>query len=1391
MCLCSSLCALSIARGHQQALSVDCGGDIPWVPRRMLPTDQAKAEHYAIYGIPLDPLPWPPLPDGSRQRQDFGPGTYLFDSLTYTVAKAAALPTRFPAFICYEMPTEALQTLEVANLQPSSGRLHACLQQFVVESRRAATETKYTDPRRLNWPRVDGIRRSDVIRGPLVRSATGAAAASGQDSKANSKKAMAYVVFSSSGHQYCFLSGRVVELLSAHRVGFVSLQAADEAESQPTRLSPPVTPIEGMSAADRWASLVNRDALSHGGQRDREREAMSPLSGNGGGSPLAATATSRVDVPPLKNPAREGAPPPAPAAGGGAGEIPPPLQVARAASVTAATDFEASGSSSGLATLMHHLRKQQQQSAEGTLTPTHQHAPVQQQKKQTEGITLQRAESEGVLSDGGVGVRTVEGVGTSLSSSQQQGQGGRTGTGMMMPCRRPQRTTSPLAFWHRVSTDGGMVPHTSGCWGRIGDLGTTRDSGCEGSLHLEEVFARPSTMRKDDIYTNLFTQEAQSPSDAFLNVYASPEGARVSMAGSKAEGVCRAAAECRAGGGRARAGCRAGAGCRARAECRVGAGCRARAAYRVRAGCRAGADVDATSTAWREGLGKTGHQSGASTGSAAPTGDGQKSATGGRECDVMEARCSPVFLRRKEGTLAGLVGDLGSLRDRGLDSGCEGARMGRRSTWEATPLHGNGEDSASQRGGVCTGSKIQGKAGADDGNLRVVRNPRGAGPHGRPGGGGPGRGLFGGAGGGRRGVETARPPRGLEQLRGGRDGCDANRASKLQNTQFRDVVRGGEPFEEPRHGGADTDVAAEWALSNKTKNRLAHAYHGNTSASPWKNLYEGFRQWLIESGGSEEEFNKLSLEKRLNLRKQFDDSEADDGQDRKRRRSALSALSSDALLPIDDKEIKPLLADIDRCEFLPRDWIEQTSLVIRRQKERCDDRDGMVQPLAVVRFSRGGKTRALKELAIMLGNTIFVSFNGKDHTDLSMAEEEDVLLHSQVSLLDCLLIRVAWALLPAQRKVAQNFAAWRSQHTVSRKLIQDHLSGKDCVLLVDELNALLGLANMLEKRVPEVQYRAQQLPLLKVTEWEDAKHLGVTARGEAAYFGRSPGLLVSSLREQTEPVRFVRNAEGVPKDPAGWRTWLEQLIKVTLEGTRPTDGLLMGWWKFFDLDHNDKLSIAPVFLSEMLKQCEGARVNGDDVHALALTLDRLRSVDEGDGKAWEAVVAVALGLRLLGLSVGVEWERLQPCPDIKSLAPGDLESFGGVIRLHGEAFSAEELKAAMRRRLEKGLSTLNGRIGFLVLPVSARFAKYDLFVCACTPGLKNIETWGYQCKEGGENPPLKSFPMEVHHGVWLRGKQKNQTQHDTWIVPPEDQIADLLGHSLASAAPFNWFHLSS
>jgi len=431
-------------------------------------------------------------------------------------------------------------------------------------------------------------------------------------------------------------------------------------------------------------------------------------------------------------------------------------------------------------------------------------------------------------------------------------------------------------------------------------------------------------------------------------------------------------------------------------------------------------------------------------------------------------------------------------------------------------------------------------------------------------------------------------------------------------------------------------------------------------------------------------------------------------------------------------------------------------------------------------------------------------------------------------------------LLKPEQKQGKKFASWRLQHNVPRGLLEKHLSEKPCLLLLDELNAVFDLAAQLKKRDEEVYRsgvehfyaflkneftlpagrlyvfsthifttsveiaRVEQLlsgtgaerqvsvhPLPLLERWEDAEAVGATTRAEVAYFGRSPGLLVSRKVENTEPARFVRDAEGAPQSADGWKSWLKELLQIVREGTRPRDDSLLGWQKFFDVDRNQTVAIAPVFLSEMLKQCEGAGVNDADVHELALALDRLRSANEGDGKAWEAVIAAALGLRLLGLSVGVPWSRLQPCPDIKNLAPSNLQSFGGVIRLYGETFSKEELREEMKKRVQNGPNTFRGRIGFLVLPVKARFAKYDLFIGSCTPDLKKIETWGYQCKEGDQNPPLKNFPVDVQHAVWLRGKQKYQSQHDSSIVPPDDKIAELLGHSLASAAPFNWFHRSS
>jgi len=51
-------------------------------------------------------------------------------------------------------------------------------------------------------------------------------------------------------------------------------------------------------------------------------------------------------------------------------------------------------------------------------------------------------------------------------------------------------------------------------------------------------------------------------------------------------------------------------------------------------------------------------------------------------------------------------------------------------------------------------------------------------------------------------------------------------------------VQGGEPFKE----GLKIGISAEWALSNKTKNRIAHAYNGNTQSTGNRDLPD----WVTE-----------------------------------------------------------------------------------------------------------------------------------------------------------------------------------------------------------------------------------------------------------------------------------------------------------------------------------------------------------------------------------------------------------------------------------------------------------------------------------------------------------------------------------------------------------------
>jgi hypothetical protein len=165
-----------------------------------------------------------------------------------------------------------------------------------------------------------------------------------------------------------------------------------------------------------------------------------------------------------------------------------------------------------------------------------------------------------------------------------------------------------------------------------------------------------------------------------------------------------------------------------------------------------------------------------------------------------------------------------------------------------------------------------------------------------------------------------------------------------------------------------------------------------------------------------------------------------------------------------DMLVQPRSVPIPRCqnpEFVSGEEWEGVDLEIRRHlqcsDEDEDDRDGFerVPPMALVRCSRGGKTRALYEIAkickekVKVDSVIYVSFN--DSTSLSEWEQDDPL--------QALCLRIAFAALrkleQTSKTRAQQFEEFRSRDIlVEPKLILQWLGDSSAVLLVDELNNL-------------------------------------------------------------------------------------------------------------------------------------------------------------------------------------------------------------------------------------------------------------------------------------------------------------------------------------------------
>lgn len=123
-------------------------------------------------------------------------------------------------------------------------------------------------------------------------------------------------------------------------------------------------------------------------------------------------------------------------------------------------------------------------------------------------------------------------------------------------------------------------------------------------------------------------------------------------------------------------------------------------------------------------------------------------------------------------------------------------------------------------------------------------------------------------------------------------------------------------------------------------------------------------------------------------------------------------------------------------------WLANLTAKFKVQYERNEAKEGLrVEPIAVVRCSRGGKTRALTELGIKLHAesipVLFVSFN---HFS-TFAEEE------QSDPLAALCLRIGFLAMGAT-----DFDVFRKSYSVSPDSVAAWLGSSPCVLILDELN---------------------------------------------------------------------------------------------------------------------------------------------------------------------------------------------------------------------------------------------------------------------------------------------------------------------------------------------------
>jgi hypothetical protein len=536
----------------------------------------------------------------------------------------------------------------------------------------------------------------------------------------------------------------------------------------------------------------------------------------------------------------------------------------------------------------------------------------------------------------------------------------------------------------------------------------------------------------------------------------------------------------------------------------------------------------------------------------------------------------------------------------------------------------------------------------------------------------------------------------------------------------------------------------------------------------------------------------------------------------------LRKFSSEDLLP--PLEVPVPVKEATAPEFLYPDWLEDSVAKVLCHYQNADDGSSRVPPMAFVRCSRGGKTRAMNEMASILRKrteacVLFVSFN--DFSSIASWEQRDPV--------GALCRRIAFA---ARKDRSLEYEAFAKAEVTSDQIIE-WLGDTPRILVIDELNKIdllwradhsevaddLGLFLKSFFLMKANSYFIFSSHIVSLTE-KLSKHMTSPCDRDVIVW-ELPTIrsVADAARVFNIPMFNARTALYLGLVPAliyAWRITGERTafasrtlsVNDCIQRKLVSDASIEILLSSFISGEAASVPEPLLYLMDPLSVPKGNVVRWIPFHMLNVLMDFSKyvspplqtiilSVDKlfekfcdanyNSGEAWEALFVIALLLRVASHTFD---EHIFPKP--LNFSAQYSYSFNELFCKVPNGKSLEEV-----HNLEEYISCFEmpDNVPHIAVyyPQHSNFETYDVIVAAYDK-YRNRVLYGYQLKEGAKTPAATMPPSEMFkHSVWVRGQaaKSGSSSGTGWKVPSTGDIETFFGESGRHWTPAAWKRLSN